>query len=196
MIQSSSTKSSPDNAHYHWHICTVCGAVDEETKALCTPIYQHDAEGHWQICEVCEAELTDKVAHVWDTADPEELEILFDAELGLHYVECECGRRLYEELGEVSVGEITATLGTDSPAGTMLIQKVENTVTVRYVPAADEAPELSCRLYIDGVWSGESLQQHQDGTFVFQIEAEKEYRVMLVAENETGVTIYEKVIGD
>ena len=110
-------------------------------------------------------------------------------------MECICGAKLYDELYEVVVGEIISTIGTDSPAGTMLVETEESTVTVSYVPAGDEEPELCCRLYIDGVWSGENLVQQQDGTFTFQIQAEKIYRVMLVAENETGMTVYEKIIG-
>ncbi len=110
-------------------------------------------------------------------------------------MECICGARLYDELYEVTIGEITSTIGTDFPAGTMLVAEGENAFTVSYVPAAEEEPELSCRLYIDGVWSGENLEQQQDGTFTFPVQAEKTYRVMLIAENDTGMTIYEKVIG-
>ena len=182
-----------DNGHYHWHVCTVDGCEETTDPEACTVVYEHDTEGHegkhHQICSVCKAEITEWTDHVWSE------EIKHDDEKDLDYVECTCGARLYDELYEVTIGEITSTIGTDFPAGTMLVQEGENAFTVSYVPAAEEEPELSCRLYIDGVWSGENLEQQQDGTFTFQIQAEKTYRVMLIAENETGMTIYEKVIG-
>ena len=54
---------------------------------------------------------------------------------------------------------------------------------------AQDANPSSKRFFESG------LTKQQDGTFTFQIQAEKIYRVMLIAENETGMTIYEKVIG-
>ncbi|MBR4120328.1 MAG: hypothetical protein IKT95_01085 [Spirochaetales bacterium] len=184
------TSGTIDNAHYHWHVCTVCGAVDEETKALCTPIYQHDAEGHWQICEVCEAVLTDKEEHDWSG------DIEFDEEKQLQYIECVCGARFYDELVEVIIGEVTATIGENAPSGNMLVTGPENgKYTIRYTETDDDLT-MRCRVYVDGVWDGQYLEdENQDGIYEITPDEGSTYKVVLEVANATGMSIFEKIIG-
>ena len=193
MIQSSSTKSSPDNAHYHWHVCTVCGAVDEETKALCTPIYEHDAEGHegqhHQICEICKAEITEWTDHVWGE------EIKHDDTNGLDYVDCVCGARFYDELVEVIIGEVSYTIGENAPNGTMLVSgPADGKYTVTYTDGDIEADTIRCRLFVNGVWDGEFLED-RDGSYEITPGEGNTYKVVLEAANATGISTFEKIIG-
>ena len=188
MIQSSSTKSSPDNAHYHWHVCTVEDCEEIKDKAECTPVYEHDAEGHWQICEVCEAVLTDKEEHDWSG------DIEFDEEKQLQYIECVCGERLYDELVEVIIGEVTATIGENAPTGNMLVTGPENgKYTIRYSEDDDDLT-MRCRVYVDGVWNGEYLED-TEGIYEITPDEGSTYKVVLEVANATGMSIFEKIIG-
>ena len=53
---------------------------------------------------------------------------------------------------------------------------------------------VRCKLYIDGVLDG-YLEQQSDGTFSLTPEVGKTYRVVLEAVNDTGMTVYEMVVG-
>ena len=168
--------------------------MDEETKALCTPIYQHDVEGHWQICEVCEAVLTDKEEHDWSG------DIEFDEEKQMDYIECICGERLYDELVEVIIGEVSYTVGENAPAGRMLIVKEEEPgkYKVSYSKAETENLDditLRCRVYINGEWDGTYLVDNQDGIYEITPDEGSTYKVVLEVANATGMSIFEKIIG-
>ena len=197
MIQSSSTKSLPDNTHYHWHICTVADCEEIKDKAECTPVYEHDTEGHdgqhRQICSTCSAEITAWTDHVWGE------EIKHDDNNGLDYVECVCGAKLYDELVEVVIGEVSYTVGENAPAGRMQIVKEEETgkYKVSYSKAETEDLDditLRCRVYIDGVWNGEYLEDIE-GIYEITPEQGKTYKVVLEVANATGKSIFEKIIG-
>ena len=193
MIQSSSTKSSPDNAHYHWHICTVEGCEEIKDKAECTPVYEYDAEGHEgqhrQVCETCSAVITDWTDHVWGE------EIKHDETNGLDYVECICGARFYDELVEVIIGEVTATIGENAPSGNMLVTGPENgKYTIRYSEDDDDLT-MRCRVYINGEWDGTYLVDNQDGIYEITPDEGSTYKVVLEVANATGMSIFEKIIG-
>ena len=192
MIQSSSTKSSPDNAHYHWHVCTVEGYEEIKDKAECTPVYEHDAEGHEgqhrQICSTCSAVITDWADHVWGE------EIKHDETNGLDYVECVCGAKLYDELVEVIIGEVSYTVGENAPAGNMLVTGPENgKYTIRYSEEDDDLT-MRCRVYVDGVWNGQYLED-TEGIYEITPDEGSTYKVVLEVANATGMSIFEKIIG-
>ena len=193
MIQSSSTKSSPDNAHYHWHVCTVEGCEEIKDKAECTPVYEHDAEGHEgqhrQVCEICSAVITDWTDHVWGE------EIKHDDTNGLDYVECICGARFYDELVEVIIGEVSYTVGENAPSGNMLVTGPENgKYTIRYSEDDDDLT-MRCRVYVNGEWDGTYLVDNEQGIYEITPDEGSTYKVVLEVANATGMSIFEKIIG-
>ena len=115
-------------------------------------------------------------------------------------MECICGARLYDELVEVIIGEVSYTVGENAPAGTMQIVKEEETgkYKVSYSKAETEDMEeitLRCRVYIDGIWSGEYLEDNEQGIYEITPDEGSTYKVVLEAANATGMSIFEKIIG-
>ncbi len=185
-----------DNGHYHWHVCTVEDCEETTEPEACTVVYEHDTEGHEgkhrQICDVCKAEITEWTDHVWGG------EIKHDDEKDLDYVECICGARLYDELYEVTIGEVSYTVGENAPAGTMQIVDDEGVYIVSYAKADEDDLDnitIRCHVYIDGVWNGKYLEDNQQGIYEITPGEGSTYKVVLEAANATGISIFEKIIG-
>ncbi len=113
-------------------------------------------------------------------------------------MECVCGARLYDELVEVIIGEVTATVGENAPAGTMQIIDDEGVYKVSYIKTDEEDLDditIRCRVYIDGVWNGEYLEDNQQGIYEITPGEGSTYKVVLEVANTTGISIFEKIIG-
>ena len=53
---------------------------------------------------------------------------------------------------------------------------------------------MRCRVYVDGVWNGEYLEDNE-GTYEITPDEGSTYKVVLEVANTTGMSIFEKIIG-
>ena len=78
----------------------------------------------------------------------------------------------------------------------MLVTGPENgKYTIRYTETDDDLT-MRCRVYVDGVWDGQYLEdENQDGIYEITPDEGSTYKVVLEVANATGMSIFEKIIG-